>query len=101
MMRDMAWSSSSCAGRAGDQGHVQPSSGDLAAARERRPAQSPAGQWSLEHSLCMGFLYQQVAVWLGRTPHQKAMMQLNPLHCAKAHLLCCMNSWTAAKLAPA
>lgn len=45
MMRDVAsLELSTSAGRAGDQGHVQPSSRDLAAAREWSPAQSPAGQ---------------------------------------------------------
>ena len=64
---------SSSAGRAGDQGHVQPSSRDLAAACEWRAAQSPAGRWSLKLSLCMCFAQQQ-NVCLGSMLHQKAMM---------------------------
>ena len=89
---------SSSAGRAGDQGHVQPSSGDLAAAREWRPAESLAGQWSLEHSLCMSFSQQQDCL-LGK---DLALKGHDATGFQRWHeLILCVVSWIAPKLAPA
>ena len=80
---------SSSSGRAGYQGHVQPSSGDLAATREWRPAQSPAGQWSLKHPLRMS-LSQQRDCLLGRDPASEGHDVMCFQKCFK--LICCVVS---------
>lgn len=91
MMRDVAsMELGTSAGRAGDQGHVQPSSRDLAAAREWSPAQSPAGQWSLEHSLCMSSVQQQDCL-LGKEPALEGHDAMEVQKCYE--LICCVVSW--------